>query len=350
MTAEPRLLIRLGSLGDVVLSTAAASAARERWGDGSVDVLVKAEWASLWDGHPAVRRVWAWPSGERGPSGIRAWAARLRRERFAEAFDLQASPRTRLLLGLAGVSQVHRPERHDVRRRLLVLTRRFGPPPEFRVARAFAEAVLPGSNALPALFPSPTLRAGAAGRIPGPGRLGMVPGARHATKRWPLERFVEVGRRLAGAGRGPVPVFFGPGEEALLDAWREAWPAGGEWTPILEPDLPQVAAYLARLSGVVTGDTGLMHVAAAVGTPVVAIFGPTVRSFGFAPVGPGHRVLAIEGLSCRPCSLHGGPRCPRRHFRCMLEIGADRVVEAALSISDGSPADRSNSLETRNLE
>ena len=315
-----------------------------------MDVLVKAEWASLWEGHPAVRRVWAWPRGERGPSGVRAWAARLRRERYVEAFDLQASPRTRLLLGLAGVPRVRRPERHDLRRRLLVLTRRFGPPPGYRVAGAFADTVLPGSRALPALFPAAMLRAEAAGRIPGPGRVGLVPGARHATKRWPLERFVEVGRRLAGSGRGPAPVFFGPGEEPLLAAWRAAWPAQTEWTPILEPDLPRVAALLARLSGVITGDTGLMHIAAAVGTPVVAIFGPTVRSFGFAPAGPGHRVLEIEGLPCRPCSLHGGPRCPRGHFRCMLEIGADRVVEAALSISDPGPAARAKSHETRTLE
>jgi heptosyltransferase-2 len=331
----------------VVLATAAASAARDRWGEGAVDVLVKEEWAGLWTGNPAVRRVWAWPKDVRGPAGVRSWAARLRGEGYLEAFDLQSSPRTRALTALAGIPRVHRPERHNLARRLLVLTRRLGPPSDYRVARAFAQAVVPGSLALPALYPGPALREEAAARLPDDGAVGLVPGARHATKRWPLERYVEVGRRLARAGGGPVPVFFGPDEAWLLQAWREAWPEGGEWAAIREADLARLAALLGRVSGLVTGDSGLMHVAAAMGTPVVAIFGPTVRSFGFEPAGPGHRVLEVEGLECRPCSLHGGARCPRGHFRCMLEIGVDRVFEAAISISGRGRATRPVSPGTR---
>jgi len=69
----------------------------------------------------------------------------------------------------------------------------------------------------------------------------------------------------------------------------------------------------------VTNDTGPMHLAEALGVPVLAFFGPTVREFGFAPWRPESRVLEVT-LNCRPCSLHGGRVCPRKHFRCLRGI------------------------------
>ena len=330
MSGTARLLIRLGSLGDVVLATAAANAARAEHGDRCMDVLVKSEWAPIWDGHPAVRRVLAWPGEARGPGGFARWAARLRDEGYVETFDLQASMRTRALTVFAGLRAVRRPRRMNLERRVLVWTHRGGPPPDFSVAASFAETVRPGSRALPSVHPGAEARKRAASLGIPPGAIGLVPGARYATKRWPLERFVEAGRALREAGAGPVGVFLGPDEDAILDAWRALWPPDGGWIAVRE-DLATVAAALGGLSGVIANDTGLAHLAAAMGTPVVVILGPTVRAFGFAPVGEGHHVLENEGLSCRPCTLHGSRSCPRVHFRCMADIDTGRVVDAALS-------------------
>jgi heptosyltransferase-2 len=82
------------------------------------------------------------------------------------------------------------------------------------------------------------------------------------------------------------------------------------------------------LGGLVSNDTGLMHAATAMGTPVIALFGPTVRQFGFAPTGAEDRILEVDNLSCRPCSLHGGSRCPRGHFRCMLGLDVATTMDA----------------------
>ena len=333
---EPRLLIRLGSLGDVVLATAAANRGRELWGDRCVDVLVKEEWKGVWEGHPAVRKVLVWPREERGVSGLRRWAGILRENRYLEAVDLQGSFRTRALLSLAGVRKVRRPRREHLRRRLMLGPLRANPHPRFTVARNFVAAVDAGANAVPSIHPPPAAEREAAKVIPVPGGVGLIPGARHQTKRWPLDRYVAGGRSLAREQDAVVPVFFGPDESELLTAWRELWPEQDQWKPI-QARLSTVAACLSRLSTVVTNDTGLMHVSAAVGTPVIAIFGPTVTGFGFMPIGEGHRVLEIQGLSCRPCSLHGGPRCPKGHFRCMLEIDPARVLTAlAPGVSRGS--------------
>lgn len=324
--APPRLLIRLGSLGDVVLATAAAEAALHRWGPGSLDVLVKAEWAPVWEGHPAVHRLWAWKPEDRGVSGLLRLAKHLGVFGYETVFDLQGNTRSRWLCHRAGFPRVERPRRFTLRRRLLARTGRFGPPASFRVHRAFSEIVDPVET-VPRVYPD-------AQRAPegvAPGAVGLVPGARHATKRWPLESFVAVGRRLAADTGLRVPVFLGPDEGDLRARLRVQWSETDQWVAVQKP-LGVTAAALARLRGVVTNDTGIMHLAAAVGTPVVALFGPTVEAFGFFPAGEGHRVLEDCDLRCRPCSVHGGTHCPRGHFRCMLDRKPPEVLEAVAAL------------------
>ncbi|HUK62744.1 MAG TPA: glycosyltransferase family 9 protein, partial [Dongiaceae bacterium] len=89
--------------------------------------------------------------------------------------------------------------------------------------------------------------------------------------------------------------------------------------------LPRMAALLSRCAAGVSNDSGLMHVAAARGVKLVAIFGSTSPVFGFAPAGPGHVVLC-RNEPCQPCTVHGRAACPRGHFRCMRGIGADEVM------------------------
>src|ERR671939_277511 len=88
--------------------------------------------------------------------------------------------------------------------------------------------------------------------------------------------------------------------------------------PLSRPS-PGAGALLRRARALVSGDTGVMHMATGVGTPVVALFGPTVRAFGFFPYGSRAQVLELD-LACRPCSSKGGPRCPLGHHRCLGEM------------------------------
>jgi heptosyltransferase-2 len=90
-------------------------------------------------------------------------------------------------------------------------------------------------------------------------------------------------------------------------------------------DLQAVGALVQRARVVVSGDTAAMHIATAVGTPVVALFGPTVRQFGFFPYRARARVLE-RALPCRPCSSKGGPRCPLGHHHCLSEITGEEVL------------------------
>jgi heptosyltransferase-2 len=132
-----------------------------------------------------------------------------------------------------------------------------------------------------------------------------------------------VGRALAAEGASIV-LAGGPPDRAELDAFRRALgsPVAADLT-----DLPvdALAAALAGVEALLACDSGPVHLAAAVGTPAVAIFGPTSPE-RWGPPPPG-RALALP-LECAPCSNHGGARCPKGHHRCMLDLGPDTVLAA----------------------
>lgn len=95
-------------------------------------------------------------------------------------------------------------------------------------------------------------------------------------------------------------------------------------------------ALLSRAAVLLCNDSGAMHLGAALGVPTVAVFGPTVEAFGFFPSGEKTAVVQNGGLNCRPCALHGGRRCPQKHFRCMTDVTVDRVVGEARRLLRGA--------------
>jgi lipopolysaccharide heptosyltransferase II len=156
--------------------------------------------------------------------------------------------------------------------------------------------------------------------------IALCPGAGRFTKRWPEDQWIALDERLEAAGHTRVWFSTEPERWAMTAlAGRIERQGGARW--VVQP-LPRIAALMSRCARVVSNDSGLMHLAAARGRPVVAIFGGTVPELGFAPVGEGHTVL-VHRVPCQPCSLHGLAQCPKGHFRCMKEITVDGVLEAA---------------------
>ena len=153
--------------------------------------------------------------------------------------------------------------------------------------------------------------------------VALCPGAAHWNKRWPPAHW----RTLAGAlvQRGHAVVGIGTAEErGLLDAPGVVSGFG--------VGLGVAAALLRGARAAVANDSGLMHLATAVGTPVVALFGPTSPAFGYAPYRT--RGLVVEhDLPCRPCSAFGGPHCPMRHHRCMIDLDPTRVTGALAQLT-----------------
>jgi heptosyltransferase-2 len=146
---------------------------------------------------------------------------------------------------------------------------------------------------------------------------------------WPWERFAEVGLSLARR-TGMKILVLGSGADRDLCARvvRNMGEAGKNLAG--ETSLMEAAALLEKSSLLVTNDTGLMHLAVAVGTPTVAIFGPTSRELGFMPPGTLARIIETD-LPCRPCTTIGRRSCPLGSHDCMLQVTTALVLRESLT-------------------
>lgn len=160
--------------------------------------------------------------------------------------------------------------------------------------------------------------------------LGIHPGSTWPTKQWPLEYFASVMRSAADAGIH-VLLFAGPDEVHLAEEVLHlsgVSPDSGQVSNLAgQLSLPELGAYIAGVDCYLSGDSGPMHLAWVQGTPLVAIFGPTVRELGFFPRGQ-HSTVLENPLDCRPCSLHGPRQCPKGHHDCMRGITPDAAWDA----------------------
>ncbi len=306
-------MIRLGALGDLVLSGALLGALAEA---GHELVLLTARhYQPVAEAIPGVsRRVYFERDLHDSLAGLRQLAAEVGEVDLV--LDLQNKLRTQLL-GRLIASRVLRSLR--LRSPLGVLRALLGRGPvldeihQVQLLHDWAEDLLvPGCSHRPRLAMRAVRR----------DRIALVPGAAHASKRWPAERYGELARALIGEGHQLV-VVAGPGEEQLVASLQAA--AGRELNSTLGQGVDAVMQACASSQLVVGGDTGPLHVAAALDTPVLALFGPT-STRRWRPLGPG--ALLVRPLGCQPCSNHGSARCPLEHHDCMLGLGVAEVLAA----------------------
>jgi len=330
------LLIQTAFLGDVVLTTPLLAALAER--EGPLDVVTTPAAAPLLETHPAVRRVIPYDKRgvDHGWRGMRDLAQRLQAEHYAAAYLPHRSLRSAALAWLARIPR--RVGYRDGWRRLYTETRT-RPTSGHEIDRLLALAdVPPRHQTTPSLQLTAADVAAADALLRAvqvvPPFVALAPGSIWGSKRWPY--YGALARRLAD--RADVVVVGGPEDAPLGDEIVEAvgrsvkdslLVAGGRAVSACgKLTLRQSAALIARAAVLVTNDSAPLHVATAMGTPIVAVFGPTLPEFGFGPIKAGDVALGVVGLDCRPCSRHGPPRCPLGHHRCMRDLGPEVVARA----------------------
>lgn len=327
-------MIRLSSLGDVALTTGVLAWWRRTRG-WTFTVITKAAFAPIFAGHPAVTRVIALNDDDLALSRLVPLFRKLAASAGpAGLIDLHGTPRSRLLSCL-WQGPVRRFDKFGLERRVFLLSkgRLFRQRlnalniPQ-RYAGAVDEQIPPRKELLPLIALTPEECACGeriASRLTGTSRLvALHPYAAHPNKAWSPEAW----NKLA----------------ACLDAEGLAWfviGRSGDAPPCPVPperdftnktSLRETCALLKAADALITGDSGPMHLASGVGTPVVALFGPTTEEWGFMPAGPHDQIVQASGqkgqqLACRPCSLHGGAPCSKGRL-CMTSITPEQVLAA----------------------
>jgi ADP-heptose:LPS heptosyltransferase len=326
-------VLRLSSLGDVVLTLPVVHALARRFPGARIDHWVKEEYADVVGFDPAVAHVRRLERDARQVEDLISMSAEL--EDCDLIVDLHGNLRTRILT-FRQKMPVLRLHSHRLARERWVRARWTRPTPLPHVLDRYAAVVRPvgvETGGAPHLTVGEAAEAWAERewREWNPGRpvVALMPGARHATKRWPEEYWVTLDQTLADAGYARIVCSLAS-ERAMLPGLSRHVDSAPTARWCTEP-LPHMAALLTRCAAGVTNDSGLMHVAAARGLRLVAIFGSTSPVLGFAPAGPGHVVLC-RNEPCQPCTVHGRPVCPLGHFRCMRGIGAEQVLHAVRGI------------------
>lgn len=333
-------VLQTSFLGDMVLTTPLLERLA---GEGLVHVVATPANAALLANHPAVASVIVFDKrgADGGLGGLRHVAKRLRAVGAQRAYLAQGSSRTAALAWLAGI-----PERigFTTSGGRLFTTRRV---PYDRTlhhaARLWQLANPPGAPTAPAAL-RPSLYPGAAeheavsrllqayGVRDDEPLVALAPGSVWATKRWPSYDQLAAELLESPALRDARIVVLGAAGDAPLAQAIGAAVAGTGGAPAIDAtgqlSLLGSAALLSRCRVLVSNDSAPLHLASAMNTPTVALFGPTVPALGFGPLAERQRVVQHDALACRPCHAHGPMHCPLGHWRCMRDLPPQQVSEA----------------------
>ena len=377
------LVVQTIYLGDLVLTLPLVQELKKNFPDATIEVLANAEAADILRNHPDVADVICIDKKKthRGMRGIFALSKEVQANHYDLALVLPGSVRTAMAIRLAGVPRRIGTDQSSGMRLLedkckfpgegrqnfgvkLIyyaerLWRLFGGKDSF-VSLLFTDVVqLDGSvhatvrycallrplgasvdEAMgPRLYPAreeaECVDRFFAGLPPDAVSVGIAPGSVWPTKRWPAEYFAQLIEQLpASIGRRPVRFFLiGSADESDISqrivnrvSNKTVVDCCGKLSPL------QSAEAIRRCRVLVTNDAAPLHFASAVGTPCVAIFGPTDPGFGFGPLTPSSMVVERSNLWCRPCTPHGGLRCPIGTHECMWGVGLDMVTAAVKTV------------------
>lgn len=330
------LVIETGLIGELLVITPALRALRAAYPGASVTVMASPGPAAVLVGNPHVARIVAPSAKERaGPGGLLRLAAWIRAQRFDAAVVLHTSFRSALLAALGGV-----PVRAGLAweaRGFLLTTKAPRGRSAYEVDEHLRVLSLLGVRASGReleLHLTDQEREEARGLLGDVGTAGPIvclhPGASREIRRWPWDRFAELGARLAAEGAASPVYLYGPREHELSERVAEGFSrlGVGRVLTLFPRNVRILGAVFAEASAVVTNNSGPMHVAAAVGVPGVFIHGPTpVRRW--QPPGERYVALFAEDVDCRPCDTSA---CRQTKLLCMEGVPVEEVHRAVTDL------------------
>ncbi len=330
------LIIRLSSIGDILLTTPVIRALKSTFPTCRIDFVIKKKFSELLVNHPLVNNLYCYDKVDRDYSLVTI-KNKIKQQYYDLIIDLHKNWRSYYLTFASRAKQIVRYRKFAFRRLLLV---------KFKI-NFFRDAIPIYQRYLLALT-SLGLNYDGKGfdiyfdeaidrKITNQYQfflhqndkkiIGIAPGASFATKRWTIEGFQAVIDYFCHQAKNKIILFGDAIDKVLIESLNIK----------NNPNILDVAGALSILESaklmdhcrlILANDSGLLHVASALKKPVVAIFGSTTEELGFFPLTTQHIVVQNYNVKCRPCSHIGKRTCPKGHFKCMKEITPPQVIAA----------------------
>ena len=307
------MVIRLSSLGDIILTTPVLAAIKAKYPRSVVDFLVLDKFAEAISGNPHIDTLRLFDKRRhQGITGIARFARTLHSQNYDQVIDLHVKLRSIILTAFIG-APVFRYRKRSMHKSVGVKLRLMRYHVDDTIVNNYFGAVkhlgIPiGDEKLCFNYRSEDVQYVAAYK----NFVALAPGAANATKKWPLSYFAQLGKLLDEK----IIIIGGPediaaGQEICRRIGANCQNLAGKLT------LKQSGALIAQAKYIVCNDSGPFHMARAVGTRSFVLFGPTdPKMFSYAS----DANLVYANLPCSPCSLHGDHKCPLSHFKCMWSL------------------------------
>jgi heptosyltransferase-2 len=326
------LVVRFSSIGDIVLTTPVVRHLKKQVEDAEIHYLTKKAYAPLLKANPYIDHIHSFDGD------IRSCIEKLREEKIDYIIDLHHNARSaRIKFGLKRMDfTVHKlnwlkwlyvsfkidrlPDKHIVDRYLETIDAFISERDEQGL-----DYFIPEDEELKLSTLPPEYRKG---------YIGLSIGAQHSTKMLPPDKLVELCSYL----KHPVILLGGPADKAAGEYIVNALPDKDIFNACGAYSIHQSASLVSKSEVLISHDTGLMHIAAAFQKKIISVWGNTVPRFGMFPYrsDSGSIQFEVDGLSCRPCSKIGYKKCPKKHFKCMVDQDLKRMAEAAHRLFAGN--------------
>ncbi len=333
------LIIQTAFIGDVILTLPMVQVLKRKYTESTVDFICIPKTAPILDNNPYINEVIVYD--KRGEEqGLGAFI-KLMKEIRKRGYDTVISPhrylRSTLISGFSGAKQtiafdnstlsglyknkVEYGKTHEIQRNLSLLK-----PLGIEETEIIKPELFPGADDICAVD---KIISGLA--IKSDTKfITAAPGSEWFTKRFPKDKFVTL-FNIMDKSDLKIVLIGSKGDYKLCEYIASNSTNNNIYIYAGKLDLLQSAELIRRSALLITNDSAPLHIANAVGTKLIAIFGATNQDFGFYPYGIADRVFEISGLGCRPCSIHGGQRCPTGTFDCMLKIDEKEIADAILN-------------------
>jgi ADP-heptose:LPS heptosyltransferase len=316
------LVVRFSSIGDVVLTTPVVRCLSRQLPDAEIHFITKKAFVPVLEGNPFIDKIITIQSS------VKEKIPELKAENYDYVIDLHRNVRTLSLKRALGKPSYAFPKKNI--QKFLLTQFKLNRMPDVHVVDRYFETVKPlgvKNDLLPCdLFLDKNDSVDLVSEGLDQPFVAVAMGAQFATKQIPVPLMAEV---LSGM-TVPIVLLGGPTDIERSEALKNLLTTHKMIDFCGKITLRQSAFVLSKASVLLTGDTGLMHIASAFGIPIVSVWGNTVPAFGMYPYLPGKRELysihEVNGLSCRPCSKIGYQKCPKGHFKCMLNQHAGEIA------------------------